>query len=137
MSDDALHLRMGLVACHQQHCALSLRPGGDVLDLLHKGAGCIVVDQGALLQRVVDAAGHTVAADDDFVPGGDVIHRVGHQRPPALHIGHSLRVVDERPQRCHLVALIQQVIRQLHRPVHTEAEARRLRQTNLHVILLS
>ena len=38
---------------------------------------------------------------------------------------------------CKVKVVYQQVIRQLHRPVHTEAEARRLRQTNLHVILLS
>ncbi len=39
-----------------------------------KGQVASWYDQAALLQRIVNAAGHAVAADDDLVPGGDVIH---------------------------------------------------------------
>ena len=132
MSDDALHLRMGRITGHHEHCTGGFGLGSDLLYLLHEGAGSVVVNEAALLQRIVDAAGHAVAADDDLISGGDVVHRIDHQRTTPLHVGHGLRVVDERAQRCHLVPLVQQVVSQLHRAVHTEAEPRRLRQTDLH-----
>ena len=124
MSHNALYLRVGGVAGHQEHRALGFGPGGNVLDLLHKGAGGVVVHDAALLQRIVNGAGHAVAPDDDLVPGGDVLHGVGHQRAPALHVVHRLGVVDERAQGGHLVALVQQAVGQLHGAVDAEAEAR-------------
>ena len=60
MSHNALHLRVGLIARHQQHRPLFFGLGGNALDLLHKGAGGIVVRDAARLQLVVHAAGHPV-----------------------------------------------------------------------------
>ena len=44
MSHNALHLRVGGIAGHQEHRALGFGPGGNVLDLLHEGAGGVVVN---------------------------------------------------------------------------------------------
>ncbi len=37
MSDDALHLRMGLVTGHHEHCPGAFGLGSDLLYLLHEG----------------------------------------------------------------------------------------------------
>ena len=134
MSHNALHLRVGGVAGHQEHRALGFGPGGNVLDLLHKGAGGVVVHDAALLQRIVNGAGHAVAPDDDLVPGGDIVHGISHQRTAPFHIGHRLRVMDQRAQRCHLMALVQQIVGQFHRAVHAKAEAGGLGKTNFHSV---
>ena len=134
MAHDALHLGVGSITGHQKHRALGLGPGGNALDLLHKGAGGIVVNKAALLQSIIDGAGHAVAADDDLVPGGDIVHGIGHQRTAPFHIGHRLRVMDQRAQRCHLMALVQQIVGQLHRAVHAKAEAGGFGKTNFHSV---
>ena len=93
-----------------------------------------MVNKAALLQSIIDGAGHAVAADDDLVPGGDIVHGIGHQRTAPFHIGHGLRVMDQRAQRCHLMALVQQIVGQLHRAVHAKAEAGGFGKTNFHSV---
>ena len=98
---DALDLRVGLIARHQQHGTLFFGLCGNALDLLHKGAGGIVVRDAAHLQLVVHAAGHPVAADDHLIAIRHLRHAVGHKGPLCLHVGHSLRVVDQRAEGGH------------------------------------
>ena len=57
MSDDALHLRMGRITGHHEHCTGGFGLGSDLLYLLHEGAGGIVIGAAPGVQLVVNAAG--------------------------------------------------------------------------------
>ena len=132
MSHNALHLRVGLIPRHQQHRTLFFGLRGNALDLLHKGAGSVMVRDSSSFQFIVYAAGYPVAADDHLAPGGHILHGVYHLCTLAPHILHRLRVVDQRAQRRYLMPLGQQAVGQFHGTVHTKAEPCRFRQTDLH-----
>ena len=134
MTHDPLHLRVGLIARHQQHCPGLFGLGGDALDLLHKGTGGVMVADTAGRQLVINAAGHAVAADDYLVPGRHILHGVHHLCALALHILHRLRVVDQRAQRSDPVPLCQKSIGQLHGAVDAKAEPRRFGNSDLHLL---
>ena len=137
MSDDALHLRMGRITGHHEHCTGGFGLGSDLLYLLHEGAGSIVISAAPGFQLVVNAAGDTVAADDHLVARRDISGGVCYQCAPALKVFHGLGVVDEGAEGGHLAALIQQTVGQFDRAVHAEAETRSLCKSDFHCTLLN
>ena len=111
MSDDALHLRMGRITGHHEHCTGGFGLGSDLLYLLHEGAGSVVIGAAPGFQLVVNAAGDTVAADDHLVARRDISGGICYQCAPALKVFHGLGVVDEGAEGGHLAALIPSVVK--------------------------
>ena len=133
MSNDALHLGMVFVACDQQGFALLPRPAGQAVDFGHKGAGGVMHHKAPGPKRIVHALRHAVAAHHHLVAVGHLFGCIHGNGAPGRKVRHALRIMDERPQRSHPHALLQQAVGELYRTVHSEAEARRLCLNDLHI----
>ena len=136
MSHDALHLGMVFVACDQQGPALLTRPAGQAVDLGHKGAGGVMHHKAPGPKRIVHALRHAVAAHHHLVAVGHLFGCIHGNGAPGRKVRHALRIMDERPQRSHPHALLQQAVGELYRTVHSEAEARRLCLNDVHTLMI-
>ena len=114
---------------------LSPPPAGvldDLMDLRHLDAGRVGHGAAHFLQLVIDGLALAVGADDDATARRDLVN--------ALHTAHALLgqmldhmvVVDHRAE--HHIGGVPggDLLRQLHRPAHAEAEPGRLGQHHLH-----
>ena len=84
-------------------------------------------------KRIVHALRHAVAAHHHLVAVGHLFGCIHGNGAPGRKVRHALRIMDERPQRSHPHALLQQAVGELYRTVHSEAEARRLCLNDLHI----
>ena len=102
---------------------------GNALDLLHEGTGGIMVGDAARIQLVVHGARHAVTADDHLVPGGHMRRWLSATRAPFFCISSTAcGLWISGPRVATLQPFVQQAIGQVHRPLDTKAEPRRLWQ---------
>ena len=99
-------------------CEQFLRVGGERLFLLRK--------KDVFAPRFA-VRGHRLA------PLGDVGRGIRDHRAFCCKIRHALRVVDERPEGRHALALFEQPVRHAHRAVHAKAETGCFRLDDLHI----
>ena len=128
---DPHHLRVVFVARDQDHVAGGGLPLHNGVDLFYKRAGHVAAgdlffgDKRAYLPR------HPVRAHHKRITGRRVVRRFHNAYAPAAQLLNKARVMDQRAQRTHARALLQQILHGFYGPVHAEAEPGRFCKCDL------